>query len=313
SPVIKDYILSDKFEENIKLICKIEKLEDEKSAIIIENVAVSVLIGVLPITEAKETLIESFKSSGILLEAFSAGLILKNIDAYILRDIRKQILESKIENQKEIRHLTLKENSLEREKEELRKILLERTGNISGKGEPLFQYQKREIKVDPDTKLASREQGQEKVELNRDSLLAKIHLQNISDTDKIKERMLQIKKEEEERLEKMTVKEREEREEREKRSKTEQDYEEGVSEDGILIEEKNENVSKAFAEILKEKLESHADQDVDLEALKKERAEEEKQNEIQDIYTSSGEDNASTGSKQSISKSEDLNPYRENF
>ena len=77
SKITQDYILSEKFEENIKLICKIEKLDDEKSNIIIENLAVSILIGILPIGEAKTMLTDSFKSSGILIEDFTASSIIK--------------------------------------------------------------------------------------------------------------------------------------------------------------------------------------------------------------------------------------------
>jgi len=303
SPVIQEYILSDKFEENIRLICKIEKLEDEKSEVIIENIAVSILIGILSITEAKETMIESFKASGILLEPFTAGLILKNIDAYILKDIRKQILESKVEEKKEIRHLTLKESAEEREKEELRKILLERTGNLNGKGGPVFQYQKREVKVKDDTKLEARENVYNKNEVTRDSLLAKINLQNVSDVEKIKERMQQIKKEEEERIEKLNQKikkEEELRSERDSVAKKEEDSSE------ILQNTINPDVSKEFAEMLKGKLESHEDEAVDLDKLRKERGEAEA--ELEKIQEFSNEVNVDY---KPITNSQD--PYRESF
>jgi hypothetical protein len=304
SPTVRDYILSDKFEDNVKLICKIEKLEDDKSNTIIENIAVSILIGVLPINEAKETMIESFKASGVILETFTAGLILKNIDAYILKDIRKQILESKVEEKKEIRHLTLKESSEEREKEELRKILLERTGNFNGKGGPVFQYQQREIKVGDNTKLEARESSTDNTEVNRDSLLAKINLQNVSDIDKIKERMQQIRKEEEERIEKLNQKQALEEEIRSKRESSRNIQEISLNES----EEKtiNPDVSKEFAEMLKNKLESHEDENTDLDKLRKERGEAEtKLKEINDI--------SAEGDEIYNPKISSLDPYRENF
>ena len=60
--MIQEYILGDKLEENVKLICKIEKLDEEKARVIIENITISILVGLLPISIAKETLIESFRS-----------------------------------------------------------------------------------------------------------------------------------------------------------------------------------------------------------------------------------------------------------
>ena len=95
--------------------------------------------------------------------------------------------------------------------------MLERTGNFNGKGGPVFQYQQREIKVGDNTKLEARESATDNTEVNRDSLLAKINLQNVSDIDKIKERMQQIRKEEEERIEKLNQKQALEEEIRSKR------------------------------------------------------------------------------------------------
>ncbi len=200
SPVIQNYILNDKFEENIKLICKIEKLDEDKAKIIIENITVSILVGLLPISVAKDTMIESFRSSGILLESFTAGMIMKSIDTYILSDIRKKILESKVDSNREIRHLTLKEKRDETAKEDLRKILLEKTGNISGAGQPLIQYQHRDLSQEKKVAQVKLEK-ESKPELNRETLLSKLGLVDITDTQKALDRMREIKKAEENRIE----------------------------------------------------------------------------------------------------------------
>ncbi|MFO0743929.1 MAG: hypothetical protein U0469_02675 [Candidatus Paceibacterota bacterium] len=315
SPAIQNYILSDKFEENIRLICKIEKLDDEKANIIIENVAVSILVGILPITEAKNTLMESFKASGVLLEDFSAGLIMKNIDAYILSDIRKQILQSKSDTNKEIRHLTLKESNEEKEKEELRKILLERTGNLNGKGEILVGYKNRESNKQNIT-----EKQEEKSELNRDSLLAKLNLKNVSDTDKIKERMAQIKKEEEERIAETERKKQEEkalREERDKENQSQTAAKENKEYKNIDIQpdKENEEISKIFAETLKEKIENGEKENQDLDLLKQEREKEEAYRQAKNpTYYAKEMKNVKENSnslQESTSVEEAFDPYRE--
>ena len=145
SPVIQDYILSNKFEENIKLISQIVKMDNEKTNTIIENVAVSILVNLLPLERADIVLSESFKMADIAVEKESIENILKNINTYILSNIQKKISQERIENHKsEIKHLTLKEKNFEKEKEELRKILLERTGVLTGTGETLIQYKNRD-------------------------------------------------------------------------------------------------------------------------------------------------------------------------
>ncbi len=268
NPIIKDYILSEKFENDVKTICKIEKLENDKANIIIENVAVSILVGVLPIEDAKKTLLEAFKNTNILIEEFSIGLILKSIDAYILSDIRKNILKSKDNNKNnlEIRHLTLKQEREEKEKDELRKILLERTGILNGKGEVLIKYKDREIKTNTDGEIKENDDAQkgENNIVNRDSLLAKINLNTISDSEKIKERMLQIKIEEDERIKKLQAIEKEKEEIRKKRELLEKNREERVKEfdkenEEILKadnqqDEENQNISKIFAESLSKEI-----------------------------------------------------------
>ncbi|HPX52329.1 MAG TPA: hypothetical protein PLE26_00885 [Candidatus Paceibacterota bacterium] len=316
SKTIQDYILGDKLEESIRLICKIEKLEGEKAQIIIENIAVSILVGLLPINEAKETLIESFRSSGIILEPFTASSILKSIDTYILTEIRKKILESKIENNKEIRHLTLKEKREETQKEELRKILLERTGTITGKGEPLIQYKEREksaqqIVKEEEIKKQEEKKGQE---MNRESLLAKINMQNVSDTDKMRERMAQIRKEEQERLEKVERREKRELERIEEIRKIEERYEiERMSEMEKEKSEKPEEkeiFTQVVVEDLKEKLLAHADQNTDLNNLRIQRGE--KEAEIQKTKNNDFYKNSIT---EEIPETDYLNfdPYRENL
>ncbi len=277
SPVIQNYILGDKLEENVKLICKIEKLDEDKAKIIIENITISILVGILPISSAKDTLIESFRSSGILIESFTAGMIMKNIDAYILSDIRKQVLESKIEEKKEIRHLTLKEKEEAAEKEELRKILLERTGNLNGKNSPIIQYKERELqKPIKNSILEEKEiEKEKKQEFNRDSLLAKINLQNVSDIDKIKDRMAQIKKEEDERLERTKSKENKEIERVEKIKELSNIKDESEKENIENAQENTVNLSKEFADTLKEKLLSKENENADLNFLREKRGIEE--------------------------------------
>ncbi len=315
SKTIQDYILGEKLEESVRLISKIEKLEGEKARIIVENMAVSILLGLLPINEAKEALIESFRSSGMVLEPFTASSILKSIDTYILTEIRKKILESKIDTTREIRHLTLKEQREETQKEELRKILLERTGTITGKGEPLIQYKEREktsqqIKKEEEEKKVKEEKTQE---MNRDSLLAKINMQNISDTDKIRDRMTQIKKEEEDRLARVDAKERRELERIAEIRKIEEKYEaervaELEEEKREALKEEEKDATQAIIENLKEKLEAHEDETVNLDSLRRQREEEEIE-----IQKTKNNDFYKSSITEELPEIDDLNfdPYRE--
>ncbi len=325
SPVIQDYILSSKFEDNIKLICKIAKLEGEKENVIIENISVSILVGLLPLEEAKNTLLESLKSSNILIENSFAENILKNIDTYILSEIRKQVLQEKNGSIREIKHLTLKESNLEKEKAELRKILLERTGVLTGKGATLIQYKDRAI--ESLKKEAEKENNNTQIKslkdsvVNRDSLLAKINIKDLSDTDKIKERMMQIKAEEEARLAKLVEEEkakeglREKRKELEEKRKVEME-EFNKENEAVLVEEKvkeeeNENISKLLAKELSEKLENNADQEVDLDLLREKRAKEEAERQKNTVSHYS---KAMSGSSaNTIGQEKDFDPYREDF
>lgn len=321
SKAIQDYILGEKLEESVRLICKIERLEEEKAQVIIENIAVSILVGLLPINEAKETLIESFRSSGIVLESFTASSILKSIDSYILTDIRKKILESKLENKREIRHLTLKEKREEFEKEELRKILLERTGTISGKGKILIQYKERENTSGQTVKEIDQKniEDSKKQEMNRESLLAKINMQNISDTDKIRERMAQIKKEEDGRIQRVLVKEKneEERVSEIKNKESEQDRETAspkIENREVSKEEnssfKDEEMRQVLIENLKEKLLSNEDEKVDLNILRQDREKEEVQ-----IQKAKNNDFYKNSMAQDFEEpdSSNFDPYREGF
>jgi hypothetical protein len=242
---------------------------------------------------------------------------MKNIDAYILSDIRKQILQSKTDNSKEIRHLTLKQSTEEKEKEELRKILLERTGNLNGKGEILVGYKEREVNSN-----TNQRKEVENKETNRDSLLAKLNLKNVSDTDKIKERMAQIKKEEEERLAEEERKKKEQEDLREKREKENKIQEVAVveKEGGDKEEEtnkENEDISKLFAETLKEKIGSTNNEEKDLDILKQERSEQDLKNQSKNpTYYAREMQNLN---KDSISNNTNdvaetaFDPYRETF
>lgn len=322
SPTIQDYILSNKFEDNIKLICKIAHLEGEKENVIIENISVSILVGLLPLEEAKNTLVESFKSSGVTIDKDSAEEILKNIDTYILSGIRKQVLQES-GSRREIKHLTLKESNLEKEKAELRKILLERTGILTGKGATLIQYkdraieslQKEEEAENNNTPVKSLKDSI----INRDSLLAKINIKDVSDSDKIKERMMQIKAEEDARLAKLQEEEkakedlRKKREELEEKRKAEIENFNKENEE-VLVEEKvkeevSQNISKLLAKELSEKLENKADEEVDLDVLREKRAKEE---EIRQKNNVSAYSKALSNSSVDTSGPEkDFDPYRE--
>lgn len=320
SQIIQNYILGDKLEENIKLICKIEKLYEERAKVIIENIVVSILVGLISIDSAKETLIESFRSSGIILESFSANMIIKNVDTYILSDVRKQVLESKVDTKKEIRHLTLKEKKEVEEKEELRKILLERTGNLTGKGKPIIQYREREVVNEKKSEI------KEKKEVNRESLLEKINLKNISDSEKIKDRMLQIKKEEGLRIERLENKENEERERKNKIIEKENEKKKELENSKLAVslikidEEKEdpvEDISKTFAEKLKEKILSGEGENIDMDTLRKKRAEEEYENKKSTAYSremsvlNSKNKTSSVDSDVDGDIGENFDPYRE--
>ena len=144
SPIVQQYITNEKLTEDIELICKIEKLNNQNSQTIIENISVSILVGLLTIPEAKNVLLESFKASGIVLSQIEVINIMNDIDKYILSNVRKQILDDNLKKTKVIKHLTLKEREEAVTTDELRKILLDRTGNLTGQS-PIFQYKKTDI------------------------------------------------------------------------------------------------------------------------------------------------------------------------
>lgn len=322
SPVIQDYILSNKFEDNIKLICKVANLEGEKENVIIENISVSILVGLLPLEEAKNTLVESFKSSGISINKESSEEILKNIETYILSEIRKQVLKES-GSRREIKHLTLKESNLEKEKAELRKILLERTGALTGKGATLIQYKDRAIEsLQKEAEAANNNAPVKSLKdsiVNRDSLLAKINIKDLSDTDKVKERMMQIKAEEDARLAKLEAEEKAKEDLREKRRELEEKRKAEVENfnkenEAVLVEEKAEeevsqNLSKLLAKQLSEKLEKNDDEGVDLNMLREKRAKEEAEKKKNDANSYSKAMSNSFSDKNGQEK--DFDPYRE--
>lgn len=298
SPVIQTYILSEQFEENIRLICKIEKLAEEKALIILENITVSILVGLLPISEAKDTMIESFRSSGIILESFSASMIMKSIDTYILSDIRKQILESKLDEKREIRHLTLKEKRSEANKEELRKILLEKTGNLDGRGQPFIEYKSRALNKPPIKESTTPKNDfsaeTKKPELNRDALLTKLNLNNITDTKKMLERMKEIQEAESKRVANPQL---------------------SASVPITLSEKSGEETAKRknvtsdnLADMLKEKLAAEEDLNTNLDTLREERGIQEAQLERAKTLTLPVAKSASTETQKDYAN---FDPYRE--
>jgi len=299
---VKNYILSEEFPKNISLICKLQKLEGEKENVIIENVAISILVGLLSTSEAKNTLMESFKISGILIEELNVQLILKDIDAYILAPVRKQILESKVTN-KNIRHVTLREEREETDREELRKLLLENTGNLKGKVNT-FEYKK----SDPsqtDEKINDLENAKNNSGAhNRESLLSKINIQpgEIIDIEKVKERMRQIRLEEEERLKRLEkskeaeIQTRLAREESEKKQQLELEQKRR----GEILE--TNETSNQMKEVLEENLAEGEKQNFDIQELIKKREEEEQIKERQNVKKIADEEDQ---------RQTALDPYRE--
>jgi len=299
---VQNYILSEEFPKNIALICKLQKLEGEKENVIIENVAISILVGLLSTKDAKNTLMESFKISGILIEELNIQMILKDIDAYVLAPARKQILESKVTN-KNIRHLTLREEREETEREELRKILLENTGNLKGKINT-FEYKK----IDPGQtgeNINNLENAKNhSSNHNRESLLSRINIQpgEIIDTAKVKERMRQIRTEEAERLKRLEKSEESEiqtrlaRSELEKKKQLELDQQ---RRDEIL--EANET-SNQVKELVEKNLEENKKNNFDIQKLIQKR---EKEEEIKEMK------NVKKIADQEDQKQTALDPYRE--
>ena len=299
---VQNYILADEFPKNIALICKLQKLESEKENVIIENVAISILVGLLSTKDAKNTLMESFKISGILIEELNIQMILKDIDAYILAPARKQILESKVTN-KNIRHLTLREEREETEREELRKILLENTGNLKGKINT-FEYKKISHGQTGENINNLENAENHSSNHNRESLLARINIHpgEIINTTQVKERMRQIRVEEEERLKKLEKSEEAEtqtrlaREELEKKEQLELDQK---RRDEIL--EANET-SNQIKELLEKNLEEGGENNLDIQKLIQKRETEEQIKEMRNVKKiADQEDQALTA----------LDPYRE--
>ena len=265
SQEVQDYILGEDFPKNIAIICKLQKLYEEKESVMVENMAVSILVGLLSTGDAKKILIESFGASGIILESFSADLILKDIDAYILAPVRKQILRDTISN-KNIRHLTLGEEKMEKDKEELRKILLEKTGNVNGRG-GVFKYQN-PLSV-PETQ---RQTGLEKIKsVTRESLLGKINLNSVDTTDKdtLKERMGKIKIEEVARIEKLEKLKKEELVNKLSRDNYQKEYMEGLKNKKEV--ESLDNTNQELIGSIKEKLENGESANFDLDNIIRKR------------------------------------------
>lgn len=324
SQVVKDYIMNDKFEENIKIICKINKFEGEKENIAIENTAISILIGIYNFEQAKNSLIQSFKDANIAVDNETISNIIKNIDTYILSGIRKEVSKEKNNSTREIKHMTLKEANYEKEKEELRKILLERTGTLTGKGEALIQYKNRDsIKEEEGIKEEESKKEKEIKSIkssivNRDSLLAKANIKDLDDVGKIKERMMQIKAEEDARLLKLQAEEKAKEDLRQKRKELEEkrkiemetfnkENEIALVEDQVK-EEESQNISKLLAQELKERIENNTDDEVDLNALREKRAREEEV--LQKKKAMSYSNNISS---ENNTVDEAFDPYRENM
>ena len=256
SQEVQDYILGEDFPKDIAIICRLQKLDEEKENVMIENVAISILLGLLSTSEAKSLLMESFKASGLTLEDLSANLILKDIEAYILSPIRRRILQGKIANKhkKEMKHLTLGEKKREEEKAELRKILLEKTGNINGRGD-VFKYQdhlatQKKSPIQPETK------KEKEGNLNRESLLSQINLnlKELSDEEKLKERMERIKQKERERIEQLQQMRKKEAAEKSAREKAQKIYRENLNQEERQTEGGLNQRNEKLVEVLTEKL-----------------------------------------------------------
>lgn len=182
-PIIQDYILSDKLGENIKKICKLEKLDEELCKTILENISVSVLVGQINPQNIKENIIEGFRNLNMQIEDFTINMIVKDIDTYILSDVKKLILEEERKKEEsQIKKVEVVAEKVDSRKEELRKMLLESTGNTTKKIENNYKKPINEEKV------------------TRESLLENISIDKPLNLQNVEERMQEIAKEEKERL-----------------------------------------------------------------------------------------------------------------
>lgn len=182
-PIIQDYILSDKLGENIKKICKLEKLDEELSKTILENISVSVLVGQINPQNMKENILEGFRNLNMQIEDFTINMIVKDIDTYILSDVKKLILEEERKKEEsQIKKVEVVAEKVDSRKEELRKMLLESTGNTTKKIENNYKKPINEEKV------------------TRESLLENISIDKPLNLQNVEERMREIAKEEKERL-----------------------------------------------------------------------------------------------------------------
>lgn len=182
-PIIQDYILSDKLGENIKKICKLEKLDEELSKTILENISVSVLVGQINPQNMKENILEGFRNLNMQIEDFTINMIVKDIDTYILSDVKKLILEEERKKEEsQIKKVEVVAEKVDSRKEELRKMLLESTGNTTKKIENNYKKPINEEKV------------------TRESLLENISIDKPLNLQNVEERMQEIAKEEKERL-----------------------------------------------------------------------------------------------------------------
>lgn len=182
-PIIQDYILSDKLGENIKKICKLEKLDEELSKTILENISVSVLVGQINPQNMKENILEGFRNLNMQIEDFTINMIVKDIDTYILSDVKKLILEEERKKEEsQIKKVEVVAEKVDSRKEELRKMLLASTGNTTKKIENNYKKPINEEKV------------------TRESLLENISIDKPLNLQNVEERMQEIAKEEKERL-----------------------------------------------------------------------------------------------------------------
>jgi small-conductance mechanosensitive channel len=166
-------------------------------------------------------------------------------------------------------------------------------------------------------------ENKEKEILNRDSLLAKINISNVSDSEKIKERMLQIKKEEEERIKKLENLEHEKQVIREKREELQKERDRlmeefekentEVKEEEKAQDEKNENISRLFAQNLAENINKEENENIEkVLNINKNKTSEDGEDK-QDISEIKKDDIETEYSKNIKSEEKTFDPYRESL
>ena len=297
-PYIQEYILSEKFKNDVIKILTLENINDEKHRIILENIISSLLVGIIKKEEIKDLLFNSFLASEIKVQISFIDKLIVEINKYILREVREKIVEKKIEKKIEMEEIKtlpiktitgeekekivlpisttekiIKEHKMTRQekeekmKVELRKILLDN----SKKTDRFIEYQE---KKDIEAQKPIEKSEIRKPEFNRENLLNKIDDQEILDISKESKNQKTYNKYEklnindlENRLQKIKEKEEErsaqiqkEKEEENKKLEEERKKEENENQEKITQKEKEEK-EKERLEYLKKQLQKRKEEE----------------------------------------------------